>query len=255
MSKFCKQCGAEMRDEATFCPKCGTAQSVQNVQTSQSINQVGNTYSPNMGGNTYAPNQVSSSGSSNNETIIIAVVAVLVVAIGAFFVVFNGNVDEVKEALHIGTKQETKVDTATSTSAPAPAGITKEKIAEFINQKDSLDVEIGAVAADINSYLGTHRDFRGRDAEPIINKAKVTLDKVENAKKEVQQATFNKEDEAIKQALISVLDCEVGRIRGLYKGVLDSKNNGDYQIGFKEGTASAYKFDDENAKLNSLYKK
>ena len=101
-----------MRDEAEFCPRCGTAQSVQNVQTSQSINQVGNTYSPNMGGNTYAPNHVSSSGSSNNETIIIAVVAVLVVAI------------EIKEALHMGPKQETKVDTAASAptqTAPAPS--------------------------------------------------------------------------------------------------------------------------------------
>ena len=124
MSKFCKKCGAEMRDEAEFCPRCGTAQSVQNVQTSQSINQVGNTYSPNTSGNTYAPNQVSSSGSSSNETIIIAVVAVLVVAIGAFFVVFNGNVDEIKEALHMGPKQETKVDTAASAptqTAPAPS--------------------------------------------------------------------------------------------------------------------------------------
>ncbi|MBR2141950.1 zinc ribbon domain-containing protein, partial [Anaerovibrio sp.] len=123
MSKFCKKCGAEMRDEAEFCPRCGTAQSVQNVQTGQSINQVGNTYSPNMGGNTYAPNHVSSSGSTNNETIIIAVVAVLVVAIGAFFVVFNGNVDEIKEVLHMGPKQETKVDAAASAptqTAPAP---------------------------------------------------------------------------------------------------------------------------------------
>ena len=66
-----------MRDEATFCPRCGTAQSVQNVQTSQSINQGGNTYSPNAAGNMYVPNKVSSSGSSNNETIIIAIVAAL----------------------------------------------------------------------------------------------------------------------------------------------------------------------------------
>ena len=134
MSKFCKQCGAEMRDEATFCPKCGTVQSVQNVQTSQSINQVGNTYSPNTGGNTYAPNKVSSSGSSNNETLLIAIVAVLVVAIGAFFVVFNGSIDEVKEALHMGTKQETQVETSAANapaSTSAPAGVTREKIAGF----------------------------------------------------------------------------------------------------------------------------
>ena len=55
--------------------------------------------------------------------------------------------------------------------------------------------------------------------------------------------------------MLKVYDCEAGRIRGLYKGVLDSRNNGDYMLGFKEGTKSSYKFDEENATFNAMYKK
>ncbi len=241
MSKYCKKCGTEIRAEVEFCPKCGASQGAQ-VPNGVVVNP-----------QTVTASQGSSDG--NKENIIIVVLVVVAMLLGTFFIVFNGSVDEVKSALNIGTKQETATTTATTAQPPAPVGITKEKIADFVNRKDSLDVEIGAVAADINNYLGTHRDFRGADASLLIDKAKLTLDKVENTKKEIEQATFKPEDEAIKKALLSVLDCEVGRIRGLYKGMLDSKNNGDYSIGFKEGTAAAYRYDDENAKLNSIYKK
>ncbi|MCR5175762.1 MAG: zinc-ribbon domain-containing protein [Anaerovibrio sp.] len=242
MSKFCKQCGTQLKDEAQFCPKCGCEQGAVKTQNY-------------MGGNTNFNSSTGKSYSSGNETIVIVAVAILTILLGVFFIVFKGDINEVKSALHMETKNETVVEEA----APAPVtdqgGVTKEKIAEFVNRKDSLDVEIGAVAAEINSYLGTHRDFRGKDADSIINKAKETLTKVENTKNEVQHAKFSQEDEAVKQALLNVIDCEVGRIRGLYKGVLDSRNNGDYQIGFKEGTAAAYKYDDENAKLKALYTK
>jgi len=249
MSKFCKKCGTEIRDEVEFCPKCGASQIRVNTNVGSAggyVNQ-GPQLNPQVSANRGGSN-------GNSQNIIIAVVAVIAVIVGAFFIVFNGNVDEVKSSLNIGTKQETTT-TATTAQPPTALGVTKEKIADFVNRKDSLDVEIGAVAADVNSYLGTHRDFRGADAGRIIDKAKATLDKVESTKKEIEQATFKPEDEALKKALISVLDCEVGRIRGLYKGMLDSKNNGDYSIGFKEGTAAAYRYDDENAKLNSVYKK
>lgn len=240
MSKFCKKCGVEIRDEVEFCPKCGASQGAQAPNDVMVNPQIVNA------------NQGSSDG--NKENIIIVALVVVAMLLGTFFIVFNGNVDEVKSALNIGTKQETTT-TATTAQPPTAAGVTKEKIADFVNRKDSLDVEIGAVAADVNSYLGTHKDFRGADAGRIIDKAKAVLDKVESTKKEIEQATFKPEDEAVKKALISVLDCELGRIRGLYKGMLDSKNNGDYSIGFKEGTAAAYRYDDENAKLNSVYKK
>ena len=112
------------------------------------------------------------------------------------------------------------------------------------------------MAASINSYLNNgHADFRDASADKILNDAKATLDKVEAAQKQLKELKVKSEDQAVKDALLSVYDCEVGRIRGLYKGVLDSRNNGEYSIGFGEGTKAAYKFDDENKKFNDLYKK
>lgn len=128
-------------------------------------------------------------------------------------------------------------------------------LGEYVSKKDKLDVEIASIASDINNYLNGHVNFRGRDADYLIDKAKRTLDEVERVQNEVKQGQVRPEDEAVKQALLSVLDCEAGRIRGLYKGMLDSKNNGDYRAGFKDGTAAAYRYDDENSRLNAIYKR
>lgn len=131
----------------------------------------------------------------------------------------------------------------------------REKFAELVVKKDVLDTEIASVAVDINNYLSNHKDFKGTASDGILNKIKSTLDKVETAQNELSKLKVTPEDEAVKSALLKVYDCEAGRIRGLYKGVLDSRNNGDYMLGFKEGTKSSYKFDEENATFNAMYKK
>lgn len=167
----------------------------------------------------------------------------------------NGDNLNVLETAVIMAKILGNSATEDNASTQVSARKTTLDIGEYISQKDKFDVEIAAVAADINNYLSRHSDFRGSDAQSLIDRAKATLDKVENTQKELKQGQVNSGDEATKEALIKVFDCEAGRIRGLYKGMLDSKNNGDYMSGFRDGTAASYRFDDENAKLNALYKR
>ncbi len=118
MSKFCKQCGTPLADNATFCPKCGTAQSTpQNLNQAPVPNQV------------QFPNQVPPRGlnqTSNNNTIVFVIIGVVVfiaIWVLGFFVVFNGDINEVKETFSIGTQQKPAVEKNTKsnpTSAEKP---------------------------------------------------------------------------------------------------------------------------------------
>ena len=179
-------------------------------------------------------------------------VAIILSGISLFMLFSEPNFSDKTIIAKSSIKQETSGAKSENTESVSNKKVT---IDDFLNQKDNLDVGIGQLAADINVYLKGHTDFRGSDADQLIEKAKGILEKVENLKHEVNSASFSPEEEKIKPVLLNVIDCEAGRVRGLYKGMLDSRNNGDYQIGFKEGTSAAYKFDEENAKLKSLYKK
>ena len=55
-------------------------------------------------------------------------------------------------------------------------------------------------------------------------------------------------------ALRSLLAVEVHRAQGLYKGMGDSSNGGDYSYGFSEGTTASYAFDQANADFDRLYR-
>lgn len=246
MSSFCKKCGTEIKEGALFCPKCGWkigdsgTQNDEKVAASQSIPAKSE-------GNGFALNAV------------LGLLVVVLIGVGAFFFAFDGDVNKAKSVLP--SNEQTKVETVADNAKTGDAGAENkpatqdDKIADFVSEKDKLDVEIAGVASEVNNYLKGHSDFRGSDAEKLIGDAKKTLDKVEKAQGDLKQLAVKTENQAVKEALLRVLDCEAGRIRGLYKGMLDSKNNGDYMTGFKEGTENAYKYDDENAKFNSLYKK
>lgn len=276
MAKFCRNCGTKLAEGENFCPQCGTRHSTAkgiNLSKSQSHQESINLKKPaqQQAGDVNMPMQAKGNGNasqpmpnspaggmngtvnyqaSNGNNMGKAIIAILLVLIAGYFL-FSGNDDDKKPAA-----QEISQEVSSSNSKPdkdtGSQEKAKAKMMELVSQKDKLDVEIACVAGKINDYLGGHPDFKGADAAALISSAKDTLDKVETAQDNVRNLKVSQSDEPVREALATVLECEAGRIRGLYKGMLDSKNNGDYMIGFKDGTAAAYRFDDENAKLNQL---
>lgn len=244
--KYCKKCGNQMKDESEFCPKCGSSQK-SNVDICD--NQISKTEQKNQ---EYSRMSSASNG-NNNMTWIVGIVGVLVLGLGVFIGIFDGDVNKIRDQFSMSQSTEKAEITESSDKGEQSKNvISKEQLMAYVEMKDKMDVEIGSVASSVNSYLGKHANFNNPDAEPLINNAKSTLEKVEKAQQELKSKDVSKEDELLKNTIIQVFDCEAGRIRGLYKGMLDSKNNGDYQNGFKDGTAAAYKFDDENAKLKDI---
>ena len=266
MAKFCSKCGTDIAENIKFCPKCGAR--TNKISLEKNVKDAIN--ATDTGRNNPMPNNRQDFGQQpqynqqapvqkNNDIVkfvIAGVVLAVLIVFGMYSLVFKDEGNKPVASQAAQSVQQEKNNTE-SRSAPADTDNKyKEKIAELANQKDQLDVEIGGVAASINSYLNNgHADFRDASADKILNDAKATLDKVEAAQKQLKELKVKSEDQAVKDALLSVYDCEAGRIRGLYKGVLDSRNNGEYSIGFGEGTKAAYKFDDENKKFNDLYKK
>ncbi len=129
MSKFCKKCGAELKDDAVFCPKCGSSQNVQASNMRGVKNPVVS------GGN--------NSSDSNKENVVIGVLAAVVMLVGVFFICFHGSIDEMKESLHIGNVQETVTQSNTSESAASnsqsttgtPSNPEAVKAEQELNQK------------------------------------------------------------------------------------------------------------------------
>ena len=129
MSKFCKKCGAELKDDAVFCPKCGSSQNVQASNMCVVKNPVVS------GGN--------NSSDSNKENVVIGVLAAVVMLVGVFFICFHGSIDEMKESLHIGNVQETVTQSNTSESAASnsqpttgtPSNPEAVKAEQELNQK------------------------------------------------------------------------------------------------------------------------
>ena len=129
MSKFCKKCGAELKDDAVFCPKCGSSQNVQASNMRVVKNPVVS------GGN--------NSSDSNKENVVIGVLAAVVMLVGGFFICFHGSIDEMKESLHIGNVQETVTQSNTSESAASnsqsttgtPSNPEAVKAEQELNQK------------------------------------------------------------------------------------------------------------------------
>ena len=129
MSKFCKKCGAELKDDAVFCSKCGSSQDVQASNMRVVKNPVVS------GGN--------NSSDSNKENVVIGVLAAVVMLVGVFFICFHGSIDEMKESLHIGNVQETVTQSNTSESEASksqsttvtPSNPEAVKAEQELNQK------------------------------------------------------------------------------------------------------------------------
>ncbi|MCR5175748.1 MAG: SH3 domain-containing protein [Anaerovibrio sp.] len=121
MSKFCKNCGTQLNDNVAFCPKCGQACQPTAPQRSSTMppdNKM-NKAAPFKPQGQYIPMGNNSGPSNSVVYAVIGVVALLAIVVGAFFVVFDGDINEVKETFSIGTTEKKP-----AAEAPKPTGNT-----------------------------------------------------------------------------------------------------------------------------------
>lgn len=113
----------------------------------------------------------------------------------------------------------------------------------YIHRKDDYNQEISALAASINSYLGTHANFKNE--EQLIPRGQRLANDIKASRQVV--AGMDTTQTARKRKLLELLDTESERVSGLLEGMQASKNGGNYQIGFQRGTKAAYRYDDLDA--------
>lgn len=122
-------------------------------------------------------------------------------------------------------------------------------LGEYIQTKDIFDVQITQLANDINAWINTHSNFQ--EAESLMNRAK---ELARSAGNRAHRLSFkNMQDNQKKEDLMNLFILERDRANGLYKGMLDSANGGDFTAGFQQGTKASYAFDDANADFNNKY--
>lgn len=105
MSKFCKKCGTQIADDIEFCPKCGTSQNIilpKEEKVAPVKNEPGSAYSNSI--------PVTNESSKSIPTYVISIIAALVMVMGAFFIVFHGDIGEVKALFssNVATSEESK---------------------------------------------------------------------------------------------------------------------------------------------------
>ena len=232
MARQCEHCGNEMRDGLKFCPKCGKAQGGARPKPT------GKPVTPPIQQNT-----------SNKSIMLVGVIVVaLIIGAGLGYYIFTNQKKEVAPVPSLPTTSDTprRSDEKGATNSQQPNAPWNV----LVREKNDIDLAIGELAAKINKYLNTHPDFRS--ADDLKREARVLMDRAKTAEDHVKKTEGI--DSGRRDALINLFSLEAERVQGLYKGMIDNSNGGDYSLGFQDGTRASYAFDEANAKFNSMYK-
>ena len=153
------------------------------------------------------------------------------------------------EAVQKLKKESTGKGNPNSYSYTTSTGNDDQYFGEYIQAKDIFDVQIVQLSNDINAWLNIHSNFQG--AESLMNRAK---ELARSAGNRAHRLSFkNMQNNQKKEDLMNLFILERDRANGLYKGMLDSANGGDFTAGFQQGTKASYAFDDANADFNNKY--
>ena len=268
--RYCTNCGAELPEGTRLCRNCGHgvnlakpsggAQTVSppiGLQGNRTGAQQGNAaqgglaWRQGSGMPPRTPQQAQSGGTSGKTGLLIGCGVLLVIGFfllvvgGVGYYLYSTDRDEAKSAVPQQQAQQTQ---------PAAQGKdAKQGSAEWndlVREKDEIDIAIGEIANRANQHLKSYPDFR--NAPGLINDARAVLERARKA--ESRAASLRGADPAGCNALRSLFAVEVHRAQGLYKGMVDSSNGGDYSYGFSEGTTASYAFDQANADFDRLYR-
>lgn len=265
MANFCKKCGAPLNPTSKFCTKCGAqivdsqAQPIppqprQMPQQGPMPQQRPMQQMPPQSQQYQQPFRPvyptpAKSQSDNNPLIIgLLVLVVLLLGAGIGYYMYTNAADS-------GQANYSKIDQKSpgeSSSIEKDAPVQSEaNLDELIREKDSIDTAIGEMANRINSHLSSHSSFRGYDG--LKNDAKALVDRANHAKDRLN--AMHVSNTAKKEALMNLFSLEVDRAQGLYKGIVDNQNGGDYSLGFQQGTKASYSFDAANSSFQANYNK
>ena len=255
MANFCKKCGAPLNPTSKFCTKCGAQ--IVDTQPQQALVQpqrpVQQPVQQSMPQQPYQhpyqqPYQAPAKSQSDNPMIIgVLVLVILILGVGVGYYMYTNAGDNGQANYSKIEKQAPGSSGGTEKEQPAPAGANLD---ELVREKDSIDTAIGELANRINSHLSSHSSFRGYDG--LKNDAKAIIDRANSAKDRLNG--MNAADNAKKEALMNLFSLEIDRAQGLYKGIVDNQNGGDYSLGFQQGTKASYSFDAANSSFNANYK-
>ena len=266
--KYCTNCGAELPEGTQLCRNCGHGVSLAkpsgsvradvppiglqgNRTDAQQDNaaQGGPAWRQGSGMPLGTPQQAQSGGASGKMGLLIGCGVLLV--IGFFLLVVGG----VGYYLYSTDRDETKpAMSPQQQTQPAVQGKDARKGSaewnDLVREKDEIDIAIGEIANRANQHLKNYPDFR--NSPGLINDARAVLERARKA--ESRAASLRGMDPAGSNALRALFAVEVHRAQGLYKGMVDSSNGGDYSYGFSEGTTASYAFDQANADFDRLYR-
>ena len=252
MANFCKKCGAPLNPTSKFCTKCGaqiadTQPQQVPVQPQRPIQQpIQQPYQQQ-----YQPPYQAPAKSQSDNPMIIGLLVLVVVLLGGLvgYYLYSNTANDSQATYSKIEKQAPENSSGAEKEKPAaaPAGANLD---ELVREKDSIDTAIGELANRINSHLSNHSSFRGYDG--LKNDAKAIIDRANSAKDRLNG--MNAADNAKKEALMNLFSLEIDRAHGLYKGIVDNQNGGDYSLGFQQGTKASYAFDAANSTFNATYK-
>lgn len=183
--KFCKFCGAQLKDEAKFCPKCGKAQSIASANQGQSTSQLSQLQTPKpqtvqipMQQQQPVTNQLFAK--NNMLHIGIGVVAALVIVVCAYLVL--GSSIKTKTATAPAVKTETTAKTETNSVAPEPTAKVKVDAKSFITTMQHFEERLAEFAARINGGQDNKSVLLdvGQALKEDINRERNQLRKLDN---------------------------------------------------------------------------
>jgi hypothetical protein len=156
--KFCKHCGTQLKDDAKFCPKCGTPQ--PGVSVAPNSQPTPRTYVPES-----KPVPVATSGGGMNNAIMALVAVVVVFVGGACFWMYQQSNKSATTTKPIATTQQVSQKSVTqqqaqpaSKAAPAPAPAAQASNENPVSGNTGLitgvDVRIRAGAGTDTAILG-----------------------------------------------------------------------------------------------------
>lgn len=274
--KYCTNCGAALPEGTQLCRSCGhgisLAKPLGSAQAAAPLVQQGN--APMGGrrdsmaagapqgnavqggsawrqGSAFPPQQAPSGGSSGKAGLLIGCGVLLVIGLfllvvgGVGYYLYSTSRDEAKPA---APPQQTRQTQPAAQEKAAGKGSAEWN--DLVREKDEIDIAIGEIANRANQHLKSYPDFR--NAPGLTNDARAVLERARKA--ESRAASLRGADPAGANALRSLFAVEVHRAQGLYKGMVDSSNGGDYSYGFSEGTTASYAFDQANADFDRLYR-
>lgn len=208
---FCTKCGEEIPDGSKFCKFCGNKTLPREVPNNQ-------------------PQQATvpsnNQSQSNNTPMIIGIAVAVVVCLAGGMYYFSSS-----------SKQET----AKGNTVRQSQGITQNNsgaakqnhgsVEQYIGKKEQINNSITSLAADVNNHLKSNASFAGTNM--LDGRATVIINNIGAARASLRDEANMPSN--VKNALDAVFEGELGRVQGLYDGIMDSKRGGNYNAGFKRG--------------------